>query len=464
MSLIVMKFGGTSVESADAMRRVGDIIRSNPEPAPVVVLSACSGVTNQLLRIGTIACEGNAEEAAGIVRTIISRHTAILEDLLPVETRPEVQAAIDVWGRELLALVRGISILGELTNRSRDILASYGERFSSIIFEAYLRHAGTASALVDARTFMVTDAQFTKAVPDLVATGARLEQTVRPLLNSGKVVVTQGFIGATPTGITTTIGRGGSDHSAALIGALLDASEIQIWTDVDGILTADPSIIKTARRIRIMSFREASELAYFGARVLHPETILPAIEKNIPVLVLNSRRPSSPGTRIVARPDTAQHCTIKSVAYKENISLISIVSTRMFMAHGFLENIFDVFHKYSTVVHTVATSDVSVSVTVNDVSHLPEILEELRQFSHVTVDGGKAIVCVVGDNLRNSVGVAARILLPLSQLNVNINMISQGASEINLSFVIDERNVPVAVQALHAEFFDNGNPDPEIFD
>ena len=464
MSLIVMKFGGTSVESAEAMRRVRDIIRNSAGTSTCVVLSACSGVTNQLLRIGTVASEGNAEEAAGIVRTIITRHTGIMEELLPPAQRTEVQAAIDVWARELLALVRGISILGELTNRSLDLLASYGERFSTLIFEAYLRHAGTPAALVDARTFMVTNAQFTKAAPDLVATAERLQQNVRPLLNDGKVVVTQGFIGSTPTGITTTIGRGGSDHSAALIGALLDANEIQIWTDVDGILTADPSIIKNARRIRIMSFREASELAYFGARVLHPETILPAIEKNIPVLVLNSHRPSSPGTRIVARPDTAQHCTIKSVAYKESISLISIVSTRMFMAHGFLENIFDVFHKYRTVVHTVATSDVSVSVTVNDVSHLSEILEELRQFSTVTVDGGKAIVCVVGDNLRNSIGVAARILLPLSRLNVNINMISQGASEINLSFVIDESNVPIAVQALHAEFFDNGNPDPEIFD
>ncbi len=464
MSVIVMKFGGTSVESADAMRRVGTIVRSSKGSATVVVLSACSGITNQLLRIGKVAAEGNAEEAAGIVRTIITRHTGIAEELLPPEKRTEVQASIEVWSRELLALVRGISILGELTNRSLDILASYGERFSSLIFEAYVRHTGTSSALVDARTFMITNAQFTKAVPDLVATSERLEQTVRPHLHSGHVVVTQGFIGSTPTGITTTIGRGGSDHSAALIGALLDAGEIQIWTDVDGILTADPSIIKTARRIRIMSFREASELAYFGARVLHPETILPAIEKNIPVLVLNSRRPESPGTRIVGRPDTAQHCTIKSVAYKESISLISIVSTRMFMAHGFLESVFDVFHKYRTVVHTVATSDVSVSVTINDVSHLPEILEELRQFSTVTVDAGKAIVCVVGDNLRNSIGVAARILTPMAKLNININMISQGASEINLSFVIDEVNVPLAVQTLHAEFFDNGDLDPEIFD
>jgi aspartate kinase len=462
MSLIVMKFGGTSVESAEAMKRIRDIVCESPGTTTCVVLSACSGVTNQLLLIGKVASEGHAEEAAAIVQTIIARHIAILNDLLPVEKQTEVKASIDVWGRELMSLVRGVSILGELTNRTLDLLGSYGERFSSIIFEAYLRHSGVHSALVDARTFMVTNAQFTRAIPDLAATSERLQQTVRPLLDNGTVVVTQGFIGATPSGITTTIGRGGSDHSAALIGALLDADEIQIWTDVDGILTADPSIIPTSRRIRIMSFREASELAYFGARVLHPETILPAIEKNIPVRVLNSRRPSSPGTRIVANPETTQHCIIKSVAYKESITLISIVSTRMFMAHGFLENVFDVFHKYRTVVHTVATSDVSVSVTVNDISHLAEIKDELTRFATVTVNSGKAIVCVVGDNLRNSAGIAARILQSIS--HININMISQGASEINISFVIDEYNVTEAVKALHAEFFDKGEQNQEIFD
>ncbi|HSQ75657.1 MAG TPA: aspartate kinase, partial [Bacteroidota bacterium] len=296
----------------------------------------------------------------------------------------------------------------------------------------------------------------------LAETRARLERIAGPLLEAGRVIVTQGFIGATRSGITTTIGRGGSDHSAALIGALLGADEIQIWTDVDGILTADPSIVAAARRIRIMSFREASELAYFGARVLHPETILPAIQKRIPVRVLNSRRPSAQGTLIVAQPDTAKQCIIKSVAYKEGISLISIVSTRMFLAHGFLENVFDVFHKYRTVVHTVATSDVSVSVTVNDIAHLQEIMQELQHFATVEVNREKAIVCVVGDHLRNSPGVAARVLQAIA--HVNLNMISSGASEINLSFVIDEHDVESAVQSLHAEFFSRVDDYEEIFD
>ncbi len=330
-----------------------------------------------------------------------------------------------------------------------------------MILESYLRHTGISSTLLDARTFMTTDAEFTRAVPDLAETRHRLHRIALPLLREHKVVVTQGFIGATRGGITTTIGRGGSDHSAALIGALLDADEIQIWTDVDGILTADPSVVPGARRIRIMSFREASELAYFGARVLHPETILPAIQKAIPVRVLNSRKPSFQGTLIVAEPHTTQHCIVKSVAYKEGITLISIVSTRMFLAHGFLENVFDVFHKYGTVVHTVATSDVSVSVTVKDTSHLDEIVLALQQFATVTVDRGKAIVCVVGDQLRNSAGIAARVLNAIT--HVNINMISQGASEINFSFVIDENAVATTVQALHAELFDTVDQYQEIF-
>jgi aspartate kinase len=461
MKLVVMKFGGTSVESAEAMRRVAGIVRSSPAQETVVVLSACAGVTNQLLRIGHLASNASPEEAAFLVREITDRHAGIARDLLSPQHRGEIEAAVEAAGTELLGLVRGISVLGELTPRSLDLLASFGERLSTLVFEAHLRTSGTPCALVDARTFMVTDDRYTKAVPDLAETRQRLQRIARPLLGQHTVIVTQGFIGATAAGITTTIGRGGSDHSAALIGALLEADEIQIWTDVDGMLTADPSIVASARRIRLMSFREASELAYFGARVLHPESILPAISKNIPVRVLNSRHPLSQGTLIVAEPKTAKQCIIKSVAYKEDIALISIVSTRMFLAYGFLENVFDVFHNFETVVHTVATSDVSVSVTVNDVSRLEDIVRELRRFATVTVDRKKAIVCVVGDQLRHTPGIAARVLQAIA--HVNINMISQGASEINISFVIDEGDLDSVVQALHTEFFSHADENQEIF-
>jgi aspartate kinase len=307
------------------------------------------------------------------------------------------------------------------------------------------------SLLVDASAFMVTDAQFTKALPNASAVRQSLRQTVVPALKRGSVVVTQGFLGATPEGIPTTLGRGGSDFSASFVGALLGAREIQIWTDVDGILTADPTLVREAQNIPLLSFQEAAELAYFGARVLHPDTILPAIKRSIPVLVLNSRKPDSPGTRVVAHRPRERKKVIQSIAYKEGVTILNIVSTRMFLAHGFLENVFDVFHKYRTVVHTVATSDVSITAAIDDTSHLQALVRELRSFATVTVSGGKAIVCAVGEGLRAAAGTAARVLSAVG--DVDINMISSGASEINISFVVAERSIGTVVKRLHDRFF-----------
>jgi len=242
----------------------------------------------------------------------------------------------------------------------------------------------------------------------------------------------------------------------------LNADDIQIWTDVDGILTSDPTVVKDAKRIKVMSFNEAAELAYFGARVLHPETILPAVKKNIPVRVLNSKNPGYSGTLIVSNPKTDKKCIVKSIAYKEGITLINITSTRMFLATGFLENVFDVFHKYQTVVHTVATSEVSVTASIDNVKNLSSIVKDLKQFATVTTADKKAIVCIVGDNLRNSPGLAVKMLSPIT--DININMISQGASEINLSFVVDEEFVDDVVIRLHKELFANAVKFPEVFE
>lgn len=459
--MIVLKFGGTSVEDASAMRRVAEIILASAPERSVVVVSACAGVTNTLLGAARRASEGQSDAAYSLIRALSERHCAIVDGLFRDDDRDRLRTSIFQLRDELLTLAHGIAILGELTPRSLDVIASYGEHLSSLILERYLRSLGVPATLIDAKRFMITDSHFTKASPHIEKTRAALAEHVVPALDRGAVVVTQGFVGATPEGVPTTIGRGGSDYSAALIGALLDATEIQIWTDVDGILTADPTLVPEAKKIKLMSFAEASELAYFGARVLHPETILPAIERSIPVRVLNSRNPGSSGSLIMARAQTDVHCIVKSVAYKEGISLISIVSSRMFLAHGFLENVFDVFHKYGTVVHTVATSDVSISVTVNDTSHLTDIVNELRRFASVSVDNGKAIVCVVGDNLRNSAGIAARILNAIS--DININMISQGASEINISFVVDEGSISLVVRRLHDELFRDAAAFTEVF-
>jgi aspartate kinase len=460
--VIVMKFGGTSVENAEAIRRLTEIVRKELGRKPIVLVSACSGVTNQLLKIGALASEGQPHEALELVTAIAVRHKKIIADLFDADDVQLLSNTVALFADELGALVNGVTVLGELTPRSLDTFTSYGERLSSFIIHHYFRKSQLHSVLVDARTFMITDGAFTKAIPQFDVIEERLRDQVVPLLEKGNIVMTQGFIGSTSRGITTTIGRGGSDYSAAIIGALINAEEIQIWTDVDGILSSDPSVVPNAKKIRVMSFDEAAELAYFGARVLHPETIRPAVEKNVPVRVLNSRRPEYGGTLIVARPVTRKQCVVKSIAYKEGITLISIVSTRMFMAHGFLENVFDVFHKYQTVVHTVATSEVSVSATIDNISSLEKIVEDLQAFSNVTVRGAKAIVCVVGDNLRSSAGMAARILNAIP--TININMISQGASEINLSFVVDEEKVDEVVQKLHSELFADADALTEIFE
>lgn len=460
--MIVMKFGGTSVEDASAIINITGIVRKELPRKPVVMVSACAGITNQLLTTATLASHGKKEEALNTVAAIESRHKKIAKELFEGDMLRFLHKHLSSTAEELAALVNGVAVLGELTPRSLDTFAAYGERLSSFIIHHYFESQKLKSFWVDARSFMITDDRYTKAVPQFDRTERKLREIVLPKLNNHYVVVSQGFIGATAAGITTTIGRGGSDYSAAIVGALLDAEDIQIWTDVDGILTSDPSIVKNAKKIKVMSFNEAAELAYFGARVLHPETILPAVKKKIPVHVLNSKNPSSSGTVIVEKPKTDRRCVVKSIAYKEGITLISIVSSRMFLATGFLENVFDVFHKYETVVHTVATSEVSITATIDNVKHLPNIVRELKEFAAVTVAERKAIVCIVGDNLRNSPGLAVKMLAPIS--DVNINMISQGASEINLSFVIDEEHVDDVVEKLHRELFANAGSFPEIFE
>jgi len=268
-----------------------------------------------------------------------------------------------------------------------------------------------------------------------------------------------GFIAATEEGVTTTLGRGGSDFTAAIAGAGIEAEEIQIWTDVDGMLTADPTILNVGHRVKTISFSEAAELAYFGAKVLHPATVVPAIEKNIPVLILNSRRPDVPGTRITAE---FVHCgnAVKSIACKRRITTVNIHSTRMLMAHGFLRRIFEVFERNETPVDMVATSEVSVSLTIDNTSNIDLILGELRQFADVTVEHDSVIVCLVGENIRHTPGVARRVFNSLD--GINIRMISQGASLLNISFVIAETDLERAVAALHEEFF--STLDPEVFE
>jgi aspartate kinase len=451
--MIVMKFGGTSVQDADAIEHVIEIVRGRLDRKPVVVVSAMARVTDTLLRIARVANERRFDEAACIIGELRARHLSCASALLSSRDSEEVslvEQRIQEKFAALEGLARSIATLGELTPRSQDAVVSFGERLSSLIIASALRARGIRAELVDSRLFLITDDHFTSAAPRMDETEKRARLELLPIIERGGVPVAQGFIGSTAEGVTTTIGRGGGDYSAAIIGSALGADSIEIWTDVDGLMTADPRIISDARRIRVISFSEAAELSYFGAKVLHPSTVLPAVEKDIPVHIYNTRNPSCEGTRIVARPQPSRNL-IKSIAFKRGITIINVASTRMLMACGFLRAIFEVFDRHHTSVDVVTTSEVSVSMTLDTSDRLEAIERDLASFGEVSVERGKAIVCVVGDNLKFTPGVAARLFGAISKTNVN--MISQGASEINLTFVIDEADTDEVVKELHREFF-----------
>ncbi len=456
--MIVMKFGGTSVESAAAIERVAGIVKAREALHPVVVVSAMGKTTNKLLAIAAAAIEGKRDEYIRQLHDLRDYHLREARQVASLEERVELDRFLDEHFQELTELVKGLAILGELTPRSVDAISAYGERLSSFIVTLGFRHFGLKAVHVDSRDVVVTDNRHTQAQPDFPETNARLAAVVPPLAKDA-VVVMGGFIASTKEGVTTTLGRGGSDYSASIVGAGIGAEEIQIWTDVDGMLTADPTIFKGGHRVKTISFAEAAELAYFGAKVLHPATVAPAMEKDIPVLILNSRRPEVGGTRIVAQGVGCANA-VKSIACKRNITLVSIHSTRMLMAHGFLHRIFEAFDRYETSVDMVATSEVSVSLTIDNPKRLDAILAELRQFSEVETERGQAIVCLVGENIRYTPGVARGVFNALGAINVG--MISQGASLLNLSFVLKESDLAAAVAALHAEFF--AKLDPVVFD
>ncbi len=454
--MIVMKFGGTSVESEEAVARVTSIVKTQVHRRPIVIVSAMGKTTNKLLAAAHEAAAGRRDQALAIVDELRAHH--LLHGLaLAGPAAAELDRYIRTHFDWLDELVKGLSVVGELSPRSMDAIASVGERLSSLVVSFAFRAAGLDATHVDARRVILTDDRFTQAQPLFEQTYALLKERVRPIAETS-VVVMGGFIGATEDGHTTTLGRGGSDFSAAIAAAGVDAEEIQIWTDVDGMLTADPRIMPGGRRVKSISFAEASEMAYFGAKVLHPATILPAFEKNIPVLILNSRRPDVEGTRITA---LAMPCKnpVKSISCKRQITILNIRSTRMLMAHGFMRRIFEVFDRFETSVDMVSTSEVSVSLTLDNAENLDRIHDDLRQFSEVTLEENQAIVCLVGENIRHTPGIAGRAFQVLS--NKNIRMISQGASLLNLGFVIADKDLPDAVSALHKEFF--SEVDPAVF-
>lgn len=445
-SIIVMKFGGSSVESAEAIQRVARIVRDRLEQKPVVVVSAMGKTTNRLLEIAESAARGESA-ALSLLGTLRDFH-------LHEATQLGAQEGVSATFQELKELVQTLITMRELTPRLTDAIFAYGERLSSMIVAGAFRRLGVPASHHDARRLIRTDARHSQAAPLLALTYKLLEQNLRPMIDEGMVPVMGGFIGSTEDGVTTTLGRGGSDYTASIVGAGIGAREIQIWTDVDGMLTADPRVLSEVQRVETCSFAEAAELAYFGAKVLHPAMVLPAIEKDIPVRILNSQRPEVEGTLITSdAPPGAS--PIRAIACKRNITLVHIVSSRMFMAHGFLRRIFEVFDRFETPVDMLATSEVSVSLTVDNACWLDAIRKELETFADVSVEQDQAIVCLVGENIRQCPETAARVFRSLNRVHpwVKPRMVSQGASQLNLGLVVAAADLRSAVESLHREFF-----------
>lgn len=438
--MIVMKFGGTSVGNAEMIKNAAAIVKSNLGRNPIIVVSAVTKMTDALIRLAKAASDGTGNE---ILDEIKRTHCMILEEL-------EIEKNIlDEDFAELSGLLRNTQQSRQLNDPTLDLFQSFGEKMSSKIFAAHLSKVGIASQpFTSWELGLLTSGDFGNAEP-LESSYAAIKKKISGLK---LCPVITGFIGRTEKGETTTLGRGGSDYTASIFGAAAGAEEIQIWTDVDGIMSADPKIVPDAKTIERISFDEASELAYFGARVIHPKTLLPAVNKNISVKVMNTLNAGHHGTTITKK-SVHEAKIVKAIACKKNVTLINIKSSRMLGAHGFLAKIFSIFAKYRKSVDAIATSEVAVSLTIDDNEDVDKIVDELNEISSTTLSTNKAIICIVGDGMKNETGIAGRIFSTLGEDTINIEMISQGASQINLTFIVDGKDAEKSVNMLHNEFF-----------
>jgi aspartate kinase len=447
--MIVAKFGGTSVADATAIGRLAGIVRARAADRPVVVVSALAKVTDALLALGIPVATGDEAAIAAAIDALVERHERTAQ-ALPGATAaiPAIRADAGALRGELLAA------LGRpLTPAELDAVASRGELWSSRLITAALQGSGLDAVWVDVRPIMRTDDRFTRATPRIDHLQAQAPACFRSLAEGGRIPITQGFIGATEEGVPTTLGRGGSDYTAALLGAALAASRVEIWTDVCGLMTADPRIVPSARTLAEASYDEAAELATFGAKVLHPATAIPLVQAGIPIVVLNSTMPEHPGTLIEPEAELERlgDSPVRSISWKKGITVINIRAPRMLGTYGFLRRLFEVFERHEVVVDVLASSEVSVSLSIEDTSRLDDLVRDLSGLGEVRVSLRRAIVAVVGVGLHTTPGLAGRVFSTVSP--VNIEIISQGASAINMTFIVREEDGPDVVRKLHQEFF-----------
>src|SRR5437588_958480 len=454
----IMKFGGTSVEDATAIRNVAAIIKLAVNSRPVIIVSAIGGFTNSLLASVAKAIDGDARAATKSLEADFDRHLTIARELLDKESCPAFASTIGDARSKIRQLHKIIAAHPVTSPPLRDEIVAYGEHLSSQLLTAALVQNDVAARQVDARCCIRTDEAYGAATPQPL-TGNAIKIELEPLLHAAKIPVLGGFIGSTARGVTTTLGRGGSDYSAALIGAALEAREIQIWTDVSGVLTADPRVVTAALTIPVLSYQEAAELAYFGAKVLHPKTIQPAVDEAIPVRVCNSRAPENAGTLIVSESEATPQ-TIKAIAHKDGITTVQVTSARMLGAYGFLRALFEIFDRHRTAVDVVTTSEVSVPLSIDDASALPELIPDLQQLGTVEVEAGRTIVSIIGDGLRNTPGIAARLFSAIS--DINVSMITFGSSSVNLTFMVDETNARETIERLHRVCFEDAASEDRV--
>jgi aspartate kinase len=444
--MIVLKFGGSSVQDASWIDIAINITADQIDRAPVLISSAMGKTTDGIIATWKAAIDGDmalAQEKLDVIRGL---HVKTAEDFLTGKNKEDALKTMEGMFGQFASLIKGINLLKECSPRSQDTLLSFGERLSTLLIHHRILERGMKSELLDSRELVITDERFTCAAPLMDLTEQKIREKVKAV--PGKILVGQGFIGSTKSGVTTTLGRGGSDYTASIYGACLDAEEVQIWTDVNGIMTTDPRIVKEARSIDAVTYSEAGELAYFGAKVVHPATIQPAVKKKITVYVKNTREPAHPGTAIV---DSTPDKGVKAIACKKGSTVVSISSSRMLNAYGFLKNIFTIFDTYQTPVDLISTSEVSVSVTIDDLHALKEITAGLEDFGTVSVEHNRGIVCLVGQDLWKDSRFISRVFQSLD--NIPIRMISLGSSDINLSLVVPEDQTQEAVIRLHKEFF-----------
>lgn len=445
-----MKFGGTSVGDVAAFERVFQIVSAQSTKKPVVVVSAMTKVTDALLAAFETAKKGEFADAFLSLEPHFERHAAVSRHFI-ADGRPNAFGGeLELARGELSDLLMRVSRRSLPLSMLKDAIVSYGEQLSSRLLAEVLKAKGIRARQVDSRRLIVTDDEYGAAQPIWDETEKLIKLELGPIIADLEVPIMGGFIAANRGGETTTLGRGGSDYSAAMVAAALRAGELQIWTDVTGVMTCDPRICGEARTIPVLSYEEAAELAYFGAKVLHPKTIKPAVDHAIPVRVCNTFEPDEVGTMVLADSAEAPN-KIKSIAHKKNITILRITSARMLGSYGFMSALFQVFERFRTVIDVISTSEVSVALTLDNTAELDKIVTELERLGDVEVESGYAVICVVGEGLRASTGLAAKVFSTID--DVNVALVSHGASSVNLTFVVKEDVAAAVIQKLHRQFF-----------